>query len=203
MIKINDDIATSVSVEKLMKFGLFYVDILSYRGMFPPNNNSVIPTYRERAGELKDKIRRAHPIKKDKRNRPVFINKNYGIEIKLKCYESNKFKLKTKQSIIKFVPRDKSYDDIHLLVREHFNIPNSSTQTFLSEYNGKNISETFENIETYALARKEKKMKIQLYLHYPKSYTRLTIDQLKNIETISSDVETELTEIVALSPSLP
>ena len=195
MIKINDDIATSVSVEKLMKFGLFYVDVLSYRGMFPPNNNSVIPTYRERAGELKDKIRRAHPIKKDKRNRPVFINKNYGIEIKLKCYESNKFKLKTKQSIIKFVPRDKSYDDIHLLAREHFNIPNS-TQTFLGEYNGKNISETFENIEIYALARKEKKMKIQLYLHCPKSYTRLTIDQLKNIETISS-------ETVAFSSSLP
>ena len=46
-------------------------------------------------------------------------------------------------------------------------------------------------------------MKIQLYLHYPKSYTRLTIDQLKNIETISSDAETELSETVALPPSLP
>ena len=45
----------------------------------------------------------------------------------------------------------------------------------------KNISETFENIETYAPAKKEKRMKIQLYLHYPKFYTRLTIDQLKNI----------------------
>ena len=43
---------------------------------------------------------------------------------------------------------------------------------------------------------------IQLYLHYPKSYTRLTIDQLKNIETISSDVETKLSETVVFSPSL-
>ena len=42
---------------------------------------------------------------------------------------------------------------INLLAREHFNIP-KSTQTFLGEYNGKNISETFENIETYALAKK-------------------------------------------------
>ena len=35
---------------------------------------------------------------------------------------------------MKFVPRDKSYDDIHLLAREHFNKP-KSTQTFLGEYN--------------------------------------------------------------------
>ena len=162
----------------------------------------MIPTYRKRAAELKDKIRRAHPIKKDKRNRPLFINKNYRIEIKLKCYENNKFRLKTKQSIVKFIPRDKNYDDIHLLAREDFNIP-KSTQTFLGEYNGKNISETFENIETYTLAKKEKKMRIQLYLHYPKSYTRLTIDQLKNIATISSDAETELSETVAFCPPLP
>ena len=126
MNKISDDIASSVSDEKLMEFGLVYGDILSYCGMFQPNNNSVIPTYKERAAELKDKIRRAHPIKKDKRNRPVFINKNYRIETKIKCYESNKFKLKTKQSIVKFVPRDKSFDDIHLLAREHFNVPKST-----------------------------------------------------------------------------
>ena len=161
MNKISDEIASSISDEKLMEFSLVYGDILSYRGMFPPNNNSVIPTYRKRAAELKDKIRRAHPIKKDKCNHPAFINKNYRIEIKLMCYENNIFKLKTKQGIVKFVPRDKGYDDIHLLAREHFNIP-KSTQTFLGEYNGKNISETFENIETYALAKKEKKMRIQL-----------------------------------------
>ena len=116
----------------------------------------MIPTYRKRAAELKDKIRRAHPIKKDKRNRPLFINKNYRIEIKLKCYENNKFRLKTKQSIVKFIPRDKNYDDIHLLAREYFNIP-KSTHTFLGEYIGKNISKTFENIETYALAKKRRK----------------------------------------------
>ena len=45
-------------------------------------------------------------------------------------------------------------------------------------------------------------MRIQLYLHYPKSHTRLKIDQLKNIDTISSDAETELSETVAFSPSL-
>ena len=39
--------------------------------------------------------------------------------------------------------------------------------------------------------KKETKIKIQLYLHYPKSYSRLTIDQMKNIETISTDVKTE------------
>ena len=107
MNKISDDIASSVSDKKLMEFGLFYGNIPSYCGMFPPNNGSVIPTYRERAGELKDEIRRAHPTKKDERNRPVFINKNYRIEIKLKCYENNKFILKTKQSILKFIPQDK------------------------------------------------------------------------------------------------
>ena len=79
-----------------MEFGLAYGNILSYCGMFPPNKDSAIPNYRERAVELKYKIRRAHPIKKDKRNRPVFINKNYKIEIKLKCYENNRFRLKTR-----------------------------------------------------------------------------------------------------------
>ena len=54
--KITDDITSSVSDQKLMEFGLVYGDIQSYRGMFPPNKNSVIPTYRERAAELKDKI---------------------------------------------------------------------------------------------------------------------------------------------------
>ena len=68
--------------------------------MSPPNYGSVIPTYRGRASEIKDKIRWAHPIKKDKHNRPVFINKNCRIEVKLKCYENNKFRLKTKQSIV-------------------------------------------------------------------------------------------------------
>ena len=123
MNKISDDIASSVSDEKLMEFGLVYGDMLSYCGMFLPNNNSVIPPYREMTAELKHKIRQANPLKKDKRNRPVFINKIYRIEIKLKCHENNKFKLKTKQSIVKFFPRDKVYDDIHLLAREHFNIP--------------------------------------------------------------------------------
>ena len=36
MNKISDGIASSVSDDKLMEFGLVY------RGMFPPNNDSVI-----------------------------------------------------------------------------------------------------------------------------------------------------------------
>ena len=62
--KISNDIAGYVSDENLMEFGLVYGDILSYRGMFPPNKDSAILTYKERAAELKDKIRRVHPIKK-------------------------------------------------------------------------------------------------------------------------------------------
>ena len=96
MNKTSNDIAGSVSGENLMEFGLVYGNILSYRGMFPPNKDSTILTYRERAAELKDKIRRAHPMKKDKRKRPIFINKNYKIEIKLKYYENNRFRHKTR-----------------------------------------------------------------------------------------------------------
>ena len=48
----------------------------------------------------------------------------------------------------------------------------------------------------YVLGKKNENSAI---LHYPKSYTRLRIDQLKNIETISSDVETELSETIAFS----
>ena len=78
------------------------------------------------------------------------------------------------------------------MAREHFNIP-KSTQTFLGEYSGKNISETFENIETYALTKKEKKMRIQIYLHYPKSYTRILIKK----------IELPKTSTCALSVTLP
>ena len=92
MNKINDDIASFVNDEKVMEFSLIYGDTLSYHGMFPPNINCVIPTYRERVAELKQKIRRPHPIKKDKHNHPVFINKNYRIKIKLKYYENNNLK---------------------------------------------------------------------------------------------------------------
>ena len=35
MNKISDEIASSVSDEKLMEFGLVYGDIRSYGGMFP------------------------------------------------------------------------------------------------------------------------------------------------------------------------
>ena len=49
MNEISDDIASSVSDEELMEFGLVYGDTLSYRGMFLVNNNSVIPNYMERA----------------------------------------------------------------------------------------------------------------------------------------------------------
>ena len=44
MNETSDDIASSVSDKKLMEFGLVYGDILSHHGMFPPNNNSMIPT---------------------------------------------------------------------------------------------------------------------------------------------------------------
>ena len=49
------------------------------------------------------------------------------------------------------------------MIRKHFNMP-KSTQTFFGEYYGKKISVIFENIETYYLAKKEKKIKIMLYL---------------------------------------
>lgn len=49
----------------------------------------------------------------------------------------------------------------------------------------------------------EKKMKIQLYLHYPGSQTRLATGQLENIKTISSYVKTELSETITFCPSLP
>ena len=43
MNKTSNDIASPISDKKLMEFGLVYGDILSHRGTFPPNNNSMIP----------------------------------------------------------------------------------------------------------------------------------------------------------------
>ena len=60
-----------------------------------------------------------------------------------------------------------------------------------------------KSLDTYALAKKEKKLKIQFYLQYPKPHTTLAIDQLKNIDTIWRDLETELNEAVAFFLLLP
>ena len=57
MNKTSDDIASSPSDKKLMELGLVYGDTLPHRGIFSENNNSIILTYKERAVELKDKIR--------------------------------------------------------------------------------------------------------------------------------------------------
>ena len=116
---------------------------------------------------------------------PSCIHKqNYRTEIKLKCYENKEFKIKTKQKLSSlFLEIKITMIFIFLFIKTP-----KSTQTVLGEYIEKDISETFENIETYALSKKEREIKIQLNLHDPKLYARLT---------------TELSETEAFPPSLP
>ena len=68
---------------------------------------------------------------------------------------------------------------MHQKAREYYHIPESS-ETYLATFYGKKIKTGFKDVGTYALAQKERKKAIQLYLYYPRSSWKLELHQMKN-----------------------
>ena len=54
MNKFSDDVAKSVSDEKLMEVRLVYQDVLPYRQVFPSQNNSQSVSQQKKVAELKE-----------------------------------------------------------------------------------------------------------------------------------------------------
>ena len=168
--KIDDSVANAVSESKLAELGLVYGDVIAFKAEFCP---SVTSTFRERAAELKRKIKRTEAM--DKLHRPIHVKPYIKVLFCLKCFENKRYRLKINKSFQKDVIRGSDYDFIHLMTREGFKIP-ENIPTHLGDYKGTNITNTFRNVEYFAACLKEKKKTIQVYLYCPKAYSRLIID---------------------------
>ena len=190
--KINDEIAHCVDTTKLLEIGLVYGDIIAFRQTFP-SSESKLSTYKQKADELRKKIQKTHAGRNDALNRPVTIHKVYQVTFGIKCLEKNKYVLKLNKTVTKSVNRTANYDDVHEIARTHFNIP-TVTKTHIGNYRGHKLSNSFKDMETYALSLKDKKSSAHLYLYYPKSYTKLLLQQLQSNDACDEDDEMQFTD---------
>ena len=98
--KIDDHCAAAVETTKLENMGLAYGDIITFRQIFDQSSRE--KTYKERAEELRKKIKRSHTKEKCQTNQTI-IQKCLSVNIGLKCVETNqkskkeKYTLKTNQ----------------------------------------------------------------------------------------------------------
>ena len=99
------------------------------------------------------------------------------------------------KSFIKNCRRDEEYDGLLSYAKEHFKIVGSDS--YIGNYNGENLKNSFVDLEQYALQRKDKKKALQLYLHYPHSYAKLRLKLWAAPPEISDDEDFDI------FPSLP
>lgn len=156
--KINDHCAAAVETTKLENMGLAYGDIITFRQIFDQSSRE--KTYKERAEELRKKIKRSHTKEKCQTNQTI-IQKCLSVNIGLKCVETNqkskkeKYTLKTNQGYTADVKKITLCTELHESVREHYRIPNGRP-TYLGLYNGKAIEMSWSLNELYQ-SQKEKK----------------------------------------------
>ena len=84
--KIDDHCAAAVETTKLENMGLAYGDIITFRQIFDQSSRE--KTYKERAEELRKKIKRSHTKEKCQTNQTI-IQKCLSVNIGLKCVETN------------------------------------------------------------------------------------------------------------------
>ena len=172
-----------------------YGDILSFRRKFNQDSkngnicNQKAKTYEERAEELRKRIKKTHTNRLDASNRAVMVKPTYHVSFGLKCLEKKKYTLKLNQSFSEEVQRQASYDDIHTLCRNNFDIP-PHTATYLAHYNGVKIDGSFTTVENFAYQQRDKKKSLHLYLYYPHSYNSIKFKTLLHkVKEATSDLE--------------
>ena len=161
--KIDDSVAYKADTTKLMEFGLVYGDIIAYRQYFSKGqSDNKLASYHEKAAELKKKIQKAHTGRVDAMNRPISVNRTHQVVIGIKCLENKKYKLKINKSFTKVLDKSFNYDDIHKIACDYYKSGN--VETYLGNYEGNNIKNSFINLERYALTFKEKKRPLKMYI---------------------------------------
>ena len=80
--------------------------------------------------------------------------------------------------------------------KEYFKIVGNDS--FLGDYNGKCLENTFDNVEHLVMQRKDKKKVLHMYLHYPHPYSKLQLKLLCSDLQFSNDDDDDFD-----LPSLP
>eukprot|EP00794_Sanderia_malayensis_P011605 gene11605-12800_t len=91
---------------------------------------------------------------KENRNIHVCVDTVPDKDVK-ECMEK-KYTLKLNQSFSEEVERQATYNDIHALCRNKFDVP-QNTATYLAHYNGVKIEESFTTVEDFAYRQRDKK----------------------------------------------
>ena len=86
-----------------------------------------------------------------------------------------KYTLKNNASVSVDLPKETKYDELHNIVRSHKIIRKS--ETYLGSYSGKSFQQ-YLNVEQIMLAQKVRKKSVEVYLFYPKSYSKLKHEEM-------------------------
>ena len=91
--------------------------------------------------------------------------------------------------------RSGTYETLHNVTRNYYKIP-AKTKTYLGDYKGQNVETTFRDAASFAFTQRDKKRSLQLYLYYPKSFSKLQFDILleenKKLSSSSDDEDFNL-----------
>lgn len=191
--KIDDSCAAGVDTAKLISIGLAYGDIITYRQVFKTASSIVEKSYKERADELKKRLKRPHSKDTWKRNE----SKMLSIQVGLKCAETNqkskkeKYTLKTNQGYVLDVEKETSCSQLHKQISDHYTIPRGR-DTFIGHYSGKAIKANSTISEIFQ-QQKEKKKSLQVYLYYPKSFADLELKRMLQSYTDKSNDDSDST----------
>ena len=91
--------------------------------------------------------------------------------------------------------RSGTYDTLHNVIRNHYKIP-AKTKTYLGGYKGQSVEITFRVAGSFAFAQRDKKRSLQLYLYYPKSFSKhqfdILLEESKKLSSSSDDEDFNL-----------
>ena len=80
-------------------------------------------------------------------------------------------------------------ETLHNVIRNHYKI-SAKRNTYLGDYKRQSVETTFTNAGSFAFRQKDKRS-LQLYLYYPKTFSKLQVDVLieenKKISSSSDD----------------
>ena len=115
-------------------------------------------------------------------------NEYYNVTVNLKCKEKTKFIRKSKQSVMIHVSGDSSYDQLHGISRNKFNLY-PKQETYLASNKGRCLS-YIENLYEYLESTNASKKHPTVYLHYVQSYSHFLWEEEKRTANLDEGLVT-------------
>lgn len=169
--KIDDSIACHCDPELLKSFGLTKGDIIKWFIEFGKSSRDYsaadcLPNYKERASELKAKLRRSSTGDKDSLQRNITQKIYIDLTIGVKCLQKGRYVLKMNRNWITNFHREATYEEIHEACRHFYGI-DAKLETYLGKFNGENLCDIFINLGIYHKANAMKRHKLHVYIFVP------------------------------------